>query len=87
MLCSYILVLDLSVLAVALFKRWRLLDVIAFLGTLILFANWGAAYYTPDALTPTMLWLMRWRTRPVVALLTKMMSLAMNIISVCPSDR
>jgi uncharacterized membrane protein len=56
-LFSYVLVLDLGVLAVALFKRWRILDLVAFFGTALVFAGWAATYYSAALLVPTMLWL------------------------------
>ena len=42
-LFAYVLLLDLGVLGVALFKRWRMLDVLAFIGTWALFTGW---YFT-----------------------------------------
>ena len=58
-LFSYLLLLNLGVLGVAFFKRWRALDVLAFLGTVALFAGWYIEFH--DAATysmiPTLLWL------------------------------
>ena len=56
-LFSYVLLLDLGVLGVALFRRWRALDVVAFAGTAILFAGWFLAFYEDTAMVPTLLWL------------------------------
>jgi uncharacterized membrane protein len=56
-LFAYLTVLDLGVLAVAFFRRWRPLDVLAFAGTLSLYAGWFAEFYQPSALTPASLWL------------------------------
>lgn len=39
-LFAYVLLLDLGVLAAALYRRWRLLDVLAFAGTVLLWAGW-----------------------------------------------
>ena len=54
----YLTVLDLGVLGVALFRRWRALDVVAFVGTWVLFAGWYAEFYAPEALVATTVWLM-----------------------------
>jgi len=56
-LFAYLLLLDLGVLSVAFYKRWRALDVLAFVGTTILFGMWYHRFYAPTALTPAMLWL------------------------------
>jgi uncharacterized membrane protein len=56
-LFGYLAVLDLGVLGVAVFKRWRALDVLAFLGTWALFAGWFFKFYSAPALIPTVLWL------------------------------
>ncbi len=57
-LFAYMAVLNLGVLGVALFKRWRALDVMAFAGTWLLFAGWYGRFYTAAALVPTMSWLL-----------------------------
>jgi uncharacterized membrane protein len=57
-LFAYLLVLDIGVLGMAIFKRWRALDVLAFLGTSALFAAWYAAYgHAYQAVLGTVLWL------------------------------
>jgi uncharacterized membrane protein len=56
-LFAYLTVLDLGVLAVAFLRSWRPLDVLAFAGTLSLYAGWFAEFYQPAALTPASLWL------------------------------
>ena len=58
-LFAYVLLLDLGVLAVAWFKRWRALDVLAFCGTLLLFMGWFHKYETTARLdwVPTVIWL------------------------------
>jgi len=58
-LFAYVLLLDLGVLAVAWFKRWRALDVLAFAGTLLLFMGWFHKYDHAARLdwVPTVLWL------------------------------
>ena len=58
LLCAYLLLLDLGVLLVASYRRWRALDLLAFAGTVVLFGGWFAAWHQlhpqPDA---TLLWL------------------------------
>jgi uncharacterized membrane protein len=44
-LFTYMLVLDLGVLGVAFFRRWRLLDTLALVGTLIMYAGWWERFY------------------------------------------
>ncbi len=56
-LFAYLAILDFGVLGVAFFKRWRTLDILAFLGTWALFAGWFATFYGEEALLPTLLWL------------------------------
>jgi uncharacterized membrane protein len=56
-LFTYLLVLDLGVLGVAWFRRWRSLDVLAFLGTALLFGGWYFEFYRPEAMLPTLGWL------------------------------
>ncbi len=56
-LFAYLAVLDLGVLLVAFFRRWRPLDVLAFAGTISLYAGWFAEFYRPAALIPASLWL------------------------------
>ncbi|HOX10950.1 MAG TPA: DUF2339 domain-containing protein [Candidatus Moranbacteria bacterium] len=56
-LLSYLVLLDLAILAVAIFKKWNWLNVIGFLGTALLFSLWGAEYYTRQDLGTTMYFL------------------------------
>lgn len=56
-LFGYLVVLDLGVLGVAVFKRWRALDVLAFTGTWALFSLWYFGLPARAAVVPTMLWL------------------------------
>lgn len=57
LLFLYLLVLDLTVLTVAFFRQWPALLTLSFVGTTALFLTWFGAYYTPAAMTPTLLWL------------------------------
>jgi len=58
-LFAYLLLLDLGVLGVAFFKRWRALDVLAFIGTWALFTGWYFKFrHAPTySIVPTVLWL------------------------------
>jgi uncharacterized membrane protein len=56
-LFTYLVLLDLGVLGVALFKRWRALDVLTFTGTWLLFGAWFQKYYAAEALVPVIGWL------------------------------
>ena len=57
LLFTYLLVLDLTVLAVAFFRQWAALLTLSFLGTTALFLGWYGSYYEPAAMVPTLLWL------------------------------
>jgi len=56
-LFGYVLVLDLGVLGVAFFKKWRLLDILVFAGTWFFFAAWYFQFYTIEAVAPATMWL------------------------------
>jgi uncharacterized membrane protein len=56
-LFAYLALLDLGVLAATLLKRWRALDVLAFVGTAALFAGWYGQFYSQAAMLPTLWWL------------------------------
>lgn len=56
-LFSYILILDLAILAVSVFKNWKRLNIVGFIGTVIIFILWAAKYYTEAQLFPTMMFL------------------------------
>lgn len=54
---AYMLLLNLGVLAVALFRRWQLLDALALLGTIALYASWVHHYFTPEQYGAALTWL------------------------------
>jgi len=56
-LFSYLTLLDIGVLAVAFFRKWRALDALAFAGTAALFMGWYDRFYAPAAMVPALLWL------------------------------
>lgn len=56
-LSTYMLVLDLGVLAVSVFRKWDALNYLGFVGTIILFGGWYTQYYTPEQLGITFFFL------------------------------
>jgi uncharacterized membrane protein len=58
-LFAYVLLLDVGVLGVAFLKRWRALDVLAFVGTWLLFTGWYIEFDDAPtySIVPTVLWL------------------------------
>ncbi|UCG55862.1 MAG: DUF2339 domain-containing protein [Phycisphaerales bacterium] len=58
-LFAYLVLLDLGVLGVAFFKRWRILDILAFAGTWVIFTLWYVEFHDAPtfSVVPTVLWL------------------------------
>ncbi|HEV7904956.1 MAG TPA: DUF2339 domain-containing protein [Pyrinomonadaceae bacterium] len=56
-LFSYIALLNSGVLALAYFKRWRSLNHMAFVATVLMFAGWWLAWYDRTKLWPTLFFL------------------------------
>ena len=54
-LFSYVLVLDVGILALVFFKPWRRLLLLGFLGTLILYCGWYAEFYSRSQFQPTLI--------------------------------
>lgn len=52
-LLSYILLLDLAILFVSFFKKWRELNFVGFIGTVFVFAIWAEKFYTKSQLGST----------------------------------
>jgi uncharacterized membrane protein len=62
-LFTYLLVLDLGVLAVAVVRQWRALDPLTFAGTVLLFAGWYREHApAPAPEWPTLLWMLAFYT-------------------------
>jgi uncharacterized membrane protein len=55
-LFAYLAILNLGVLGVAFFKRWRALDVLAFVGTWSMFVGWYEHFYRTSQMVPTLAW-------------------------------
>lgn len=80
-LFSYVLLLDLGVLGAAWYRRWRALDVLAFVGTVVLYAGWQQTRETGLEPWGMLAWLLvfhlvflvlpfahHWRTRSTVTI-------------------
>ncbi len=72
-LFTYILLLDLGVLALAYFKNWRVLNLLAFFFTQLIFVGWNLSFYNSTKLWRTEFWL------TVFFLLFAVMSFLYNI--------
>jgi uncharacterized membrane protein len=53
-LFSYVVLLDLGILALVGFKPWRRLLLLGFVGTLLLYVGWSAEFYSRSQITPTL---------------------------------
>jgi uncharacterized membrane protein len=53
-LFAYVALLDAGVLAVAYFKRWRSLDFLSFVGTIVMTLAWGDKFYNREKLWTTL---------------------------------
>ncbi len=56
-LLSYMLMLNLALLAVALYKQWQIIITLGFVATYILFGGWYAAHYNAGKFWPALLFL------------------------------
>lgn len=56
-LFSYVLLLDLAILFVSIFRKWHHINLVGFLGTALLFAGWADKFYTRHDLWLTMFFL------------------------------
>ena len=72
-LFTYILLLDLGVLTLAYFRNWRVLNLLAFFFTQLLFVGWNLSFYNSTKLWRTEFWL------TVFFLLFAVMSFLYNI--------
>ncbi len=57
LLLTYVVILNLGVLFVALFKNWRILNILSFAGTYFVFTIWYGSYYDPSKFLITLLFL------------------------------
>ena len=51
---TYIAILDLVAMGSAYFRRWRILDLLCFAGTAIMYIGWHEKFYGPDQMTPAL---------------------------------
>lgn len=56
-LFSYVVLLDLAILVVSVFKKWRQANILGFAGTCIVFVSWWGEYYTSAQLFSTLFFL------------------------------
>jgi uncharacterized membrane protein len=61
-LCIYLAVLDLGVLGIAFSKRWRILEVLALIGTWSLYSGWYVLHGAASAPAPALGWLLVFHT-------------------------
>lgn len=54
-LFSYILLLDLAILVVSIFKKWRWLNILGFFGTVFMALVWAEKFYREDEMLVTMI--------------------------------
>ena len=55
-LFTYIAILDLIAMGTAYFRRWRALDLLSFLGTVLLYEGWYEKFYASDQMTPALIY-------------------------------
>jgi len=53
-LFSYVVLLDLGILALVTFKPWRRMLLLGFVGTLLLYVGWYSEFYDRSQITPTL---------------------------------
>jgi uncharacterized membrane protein len=53
---TYIAILDLIAMGAAYFRRWRILDLLCFAGTAIMYIGWHEKFYRPDQMTPALIY-------------------------------
>jgi len=53
-LFTYVLLLDAAILFISVFKKWREVNFMGFIGTSIIFLSWIISHYSKDQLIPTM---------------------------------
>jgi len=56
-LFSYLLILDLAIFLVSLFKKWKQLNFLGFIGTIVLFVLWYAQFYSVKQMSATIFFL------------------------------
>jgi len=57
LLLTYVVILNLGVLFVALFKNWRILNILSFAGTYFVFTIWYGSHYNPTLFLTTLVFL------------------------------
>jgi uncharacterized membrane protein len=52
---TYIAVLNLVAIATSVYRRWRLIDLLCLLGTVIMYTGWVIKFYAPDQMQPALI--------------------------------
>jgi uncharacterized membrane protein len=53
---TYIAILDMVAMGAAYFRRWRILDLLCFAGTAIMYIGWHEKFYGPDQMAPALIY-------------------------------
>lgn len=53
---TYIAILDMVAMGAAYFRRWRILDLLCFVGTAIIYIGWHEKFYGPDQMAPALIY-------------------------------
>jgi uncharacterized membrane protein len=53
---TYIAILDMVAMGVAYFRRWRALDLLCFIGTIVMYLGWHQRFYASDQMTPALIY-------------------------------
>jgi uncharacterized membrane protein len=54
-LFTYIAILDMVAMGVAYFRRWRALDLLCFIGTIVIYLGWHQRFYASDQMMPALI--------------------------------
>lgn len=52
---TYIAILDMVAMGVAYFRRWRALDLLCFIGTIVMYLGWHQRFYASDQMMPALI--------------------------------
>lgn len=52
---TYIAILNLVAIATAVYRRWRLIDLLCLFGTIVMYVGWALKFYAPDQMQPALI--------------------------------
>ncbi len=55
-LFTYVAILDMVAIGAAYFRRWRALDLICFVGTIVMYLGWHQRFYSSDQMAPALIY-------------------------------